>query len=40
MKIDYNFKTTEPKYIIGMSVPPVMIAQIANEIKKQWFKIS
>lgn len=34
--IDYNFKTIEPKYLIGMSVPPVMTAQIANQIKLQW----
>ena len=34
--IDYNFKSVEPKYLIGMSVPPVMTAQIANQIKIQW----
>ena len=34
--IDYNFKDIEPKYLIGMSVPPVMTAQIANQIKIQW----
>lgn len=34
--LDYNFKTLEPKYLIGMSVPPVMTAQIANQIKIQW----
>ena len=34
--IDYNFKGIEPKYLIGMSVPPVMTAQIANQIKIQW----
>ena len=34
--LDYNFKTVEPKYLIGMSVPPVMTAQIANQIKLQW----
>ena len=33
---DYNFKHLEPKYLIGMSVPPVMTAQIANQIKIQW----
>lgn len=33
---DYNFKNLEPKYLIGMSVPPVMTAQIANQIKIQW----
>lgn len=34
--LDYNFKTIKPKYLIGMSVPPVMTAQIANQIYKQW----
>lgn len=34
--LDYNFKAIEPKYLIGMSVPPVMTAQIANQIKLQW----
>ncbi len=33
--LDYNFKTIEPNYLIGMSVPPVMTAQIANQIKIQ-----
>lgn len=36
--LDYNFKNIEPKYLIGMSVPPVMTAQIANQIYEQWFK--
>jgi DNA (cytosine-5)-methyltransferase 1 len=36
--LDYNFKTIEPKYLIGMSVPPVMTAQIATKIYNQWFK--
>ena len=35
--LDYNFKNIEPKYLIGMSVPPVMIAQIAHEIYLQLF---
>lgn len=34
--LDYNFKSVEPKYLIGMSVPPVMTAQISNQIKIQW----
>lgn len=34
--LDYNFKSIEPKYLIGMSVPPVMTAQISNQIKIQW----
>ena len=36
---DYKFlsKSKEgPKYIIGMSVPPVMTAQIASQIYEQW----
>ena len=36
--IDYNFKQIKPQYLIGMSVPPVMTAQIANQIYLQWFK--
>jgi len=34
--LDYNFKSIEPKYLIGMSVPPIMTAQIANQILIQW----
>lgn len=33
---DYNFDKINPKYLIGMSVPPVMTAQIATEIYNQW----
>lgn len=36
--LDYNFKRIDPKYLIGMSVPPIMTAQIATEINNQWFK--
>lgn len=36
--IDYNFKDMEWHYLIGMSVPPVMTAQIANQMYLQWFK--
>jgi len=32
---DYKFNT-DNVYIIGMSVPPVMTAQIANQIYEQW----
>jgi len=35
---DYNFKKVQPKYLIGMSVPPVMTAQIAHQIYLQWLK--
>jgi len=34
--IDYDFKGMKPKYLIGMSVPPVMTAQIATENYNQW----
>ena len=34
--IDYDFKKIVPNYLIGMSVPPVMTAQIANQIWIQW----
>lgn len=36
--MDYDFKEVKPKYLIGMSVPPVMTAQIAHQIYLQWFK--
>jgi len=35
--IDYNHLKNKPRYLIGMSVPPVMTAQIANRIYEQWF---
>ena len=34
--LDYNFLNQKPKYLIGMSVPPVMMANIANQIYLQW----
>lgn len=34
--LDYNFKKRKPEYLIGMSVPPVMTAQISHEIYNQW----
>jgi DNA (cytosine-5)-methyltransferase 1 len=35
--IDYNFGSfRQPVYLLGMSVPPVMIAQIADAIRTQW----
>jgi DNA (cytosine-5)-methyltransferase 1 len=38
---DYNFLELKHKYLIGMSVPPVMTAQIATKIYEQWlYKIS
>ena len=35
--LDYDFKGKKPIYFVGMSVPPVMTAQIATRIKEQWF---
>lgn len=33
---DYNFGGQSPHYVCGMSVPPVMMAQIASRIYEQW----
>lgn len=33
--LDYNFLNVQPIYLIGMSVPPVMTAQVAHQIYKQ-----
>lgn len=33
---DYNFLGQDVKYVCGMSVPPVMMANIADEVYKQW----
>lgn len=37
---DYNFLDVNPKYLIGMSVPPVMMAQVAHQVYLQWLKQS
>jgi DNA (cytosine-5)-methyltransferase 1 len=34
--LDYNFLKNKPEYLIGMSVPPIMVAQIATQIYSQW----
>jgi DNA (cytosine-5)-methyltransferase 1 len=34
--LDYNFLNNRASYLIGMSVPPVMTAQIASNIYEQW----
>ena len=34
--LDYNFGTLKVGYLCGMSVPPVMTAQIASEVYSQW----
>lgn len=33
---DYNFMDQKPCYVCGMSVPPVMMAQIASRVYEQW----
>ncbi|MBQ1790084.1 MAG: DNA (cytosine-5-)-methyltransferase [Oscillospiraceae bacterium] len=35
---DYDFTPESAKYICGMSVPPVMMAQVASEVYRQWLK--
>jgi DNA (cytosine-5)-methyltransferase 1 len=35
--LDYNFLDIKAKYLIGMSVPPTMMAQLANQVYLQWF---
>jgi len=34
--LDYDFKTNKVVYLVGMSVPPVMTAQIAKQVYEQW----
>jgi len=34
--LDYNFGKLRTYYLIGMSVPPVMTAQIAKQVYEQW----
>jgi len=34
--LDYNFLKLKHKYLIGMSVPPLMTGKIAEQIYKQW----
>jgi len=34
---DYDFGAESPQYVCGMSVPPVMMAQIASQVYEQWF---
>ena len=35
---DYNFLKVKPHYLIGMSVPPVVMAQISTKIYDQWLQ--
>lgn len=37
--VDYDFMDFNPGYLIGMSVPPVMIAQLSTKIYEQWLNI-
>jgi DNA (cytosine-5)-methyltransferase 1 len=37
--LDYDFTTKQYGYLIGMSVPPIMIAQVSSEIYNQWNEI-
>jgi DNA (cytosine-5)-methyltransferase 1 len=37
--LDYDFSTKQYGYLMGMSVPPIMIAQVSSEIHKQWNEI-
>ncbi len=34
--LDYNFLDIPVPYIVGMSVPPVMMAQVAQNVYEQW----
>lgn len=36
---DYDFLGLRVKYVVGMSVPPLMIANIAQQIQKQWLDL-
>ena len=35
---DYDFQSNQVAYLVGMSVPPVMTAQIATRVYNQWLK--
>lgn len=35
---DYDFNGSPVQYVVGMSVPPNMMANIATEVYKQWLK--
>lgn len=34
--LDYDFRTNKVVYLVGMSVPPVMTAQVAKQVYEQW----
>jgi DNA (cytosine-5)-methyltransferase 1 len=33
--LDYDFIDNKPEYLIGMSVPPLMVYRLSKEIEKQ-----
>lgn len=33
--LDYNFQNNKPSYVVGMSVPPIMMANLATEVYKK-----
>ena len=35
---DYDFMDQSVQYICGMSVPPVMMAKISEQVYRQWLK--
>ena len=35
---DFDFIKSQPQYVIGMSVPQVMMAQVAHQVYEQWLK--
>lgn len=34
--LDYDFTSIDGKYLIGMSVPPIMMAQVSHQVYEQW----
>jgi DNA (cytosine-5)-methyltransferase 1 len=36
--LDYDFCEKDPYYVMGMSVPPVMMAQISHAVYEQWIQ--
>jgi len=37
--LDFNFCGFDARYVCGMSVPPLMTANIAMKMREQWFKV-
>lgn len=35
---DFDFLKTDAQYVCGMSVPPVMMANLSKQVERQWFK--